>query len=231
MLDGQHRCVAMSEMPEEFFVPMKITFDLPEESFRAMDVGRKRTAADVLREHPRLVECARYLARLYLGRTNEVTPAYLSLFVDLVRDTHARLFAFCGTSCKMWSSAPVRAAAVISVMTGQDEDFVHLVYRSLVLSDFDTMTIAAQTLYKSHVTGALRATNANDAFVKSLKVFDPRQQHLKVIKVLDVSASIGSVRSFLADELNAQEKKKAPQTRVPSRSLAGEKFNAIRRAA
>lgn len=229
MLDGQHRCVAMSEMPEDFSVPMKITRGLPEAAFRAMDIGRKRTQAEVLHENPRLVEVARFLARLYLGRTNEVTPPYLMRFVRIIRSEHDSLMAFCGNACKMWSSAPVRAAAVISILSGQNEDFVHIVYRSLVASDFETMTTAAQTLYKAHVSGSLRATNAIDAFTKSMKVFDVRQQNLKVIKVLDSAAAVGLVREFLHELLGeAEEKKKAPQSRTPSRSIAGAKFIAVR---
>lgn len=231
MLDGQHRCVAMSEMPDGFGVRMNVTFDLPEAAFAAMDVGRKRTASDVLRESPRLVECARFFARIYLGRTNLVTPAYLVRFVDIIRAPHTGLLGFCAQNTKMWSSAPMRAAAVMSVITGQDEDFVHIVYRSLVTSEFDSMTQAAQTLYKAHVSGSLRATNANDTYAKALKVFDVRQQNLKVIKVLDTASVLASTRDVLQELLNDEQKKKAPQVRVPSRSVNGAKFSAVARAA
>lgn len=231
MLDGQHRCVAMAEMPEGFSVRMNVTFDLPEAAFSAMDVGRKRTASEVLRESQRLVECARFLARLYLGRSNLVTPAYLVQFVDVIRGTHDRLVAFCPASTKMWTSGPVRAAAVMSVLAGQDEDFIHIVYRSLATSDFDAMTQSAQTLYKAHVSGSLRATNSHDTYAKALKVFDVRQQTLKVIKVLDIPTVIGSAREFLQTLLDDDQKRKAPIVRAPSRSVQGLKFTAVSRAA
>ena len=183
MLDGQHRCVAMSEMPDDFSVPMKITYDLPESAFEAMDLGRKRTAAEVLRENAKLAECARFLARIYLARTNEVTPTYLRSFIEIAREPHDALMGYCAGSCKMWSSAPVRSAAVLSVMQGQDQDFVHVVYRSLVCSDFDSMTISAQTLYKSYVSGLLRATNAYDTFasVQRLGVLGRERRDTRLI--------------------------------------------------
>jgi hypothetical protein len=201
LVDGQHRLTALSEMPPNFTIEMLVVRGLHPDAKKVMDIGYKRTASDILGEDRKLVETARFLAAVYLGRVNAVTPQYMAPFVERIRDIHHDLIDFCPTSCKMWSSAPMRAAAVMTGMSGGDMDYTKLVYRALVAKDFTTMPGSAQSIFRAHMSGKVRASNATDAFVRGLKIFNPANANLTKIQIKDTGPALDAVRAVLRQEV------------------------------
>ena len=170
------------------------------------------------------------MAALYAGKTIGVSPAYLIPFIEYIRVRHDDLMAFCGQKVKMWSSAPVRSAALIAMDRGSDSDYVRNVYRALVKSDFNAMPSVAQALYKSYVAGSVNASASTDAFVRCLKVFDHRQANLKMVKMIDPAQAVAEFRELMVlriDGLVMPEppKKKAPPVKAPKGS-SGFNFSA-----
>lgn len=215
LLDGQHRLTALAEMPDGFSVQMMVTRGLPEEAFKAMDIGRKRSHADVLHEDRRLVEVARFLATIYTGRPNAITPQFLIPFIEWARSTHGALIDFCPTVAKVWGSAPVRAAAVVSIESGVDADYVKVVYRSMILADFAAMPPCAHVLYRSFQGGSVRASAGLDTFSRVLKIMRPENANLKQIKVIDPGVVASKVREFLISEIDGGPKKKGATQMAP----------------
>jgi hypothetical protein len=213
LVDGQHRLTAISEMPPNFAIDMLVCRQVDARAIKVMDIGRKRSAADILGEDRKVVECARFLATVYLGKANAVTPQYLVPFVERIKAAHDDLIQFCPTSCKMWSSAPVRGAAVMVSLAGGDVDYTKLVYRAMVAQDFATMPRSAQAVFRSHINGKVRAAHALDAFVRALKIFNPANADLTKVQVKDTSPALEMVRSVLRREVFGKEsmpKKPAP---------------------
>lgn len=210
LIDGQHRLSAIALMPDGFSFPMLVTWGLDRDKvFPVVDCTQaKRSISDVLSVDRTVGETANFLARLYKGGVAGITPAYVAPFVEFVHLEIADLMSFCGSTARTWSSAPVRAAAVIRMKYG-DADYTKLVYRSLVTSDFDTMPRAAQSLFKAHMTGTVRAGAANDIFSRCLKVFDPKNAHLAKIQINDVSEVTAQTRSLLDEAIFKPFKKKA----------------------
>lgn len=204
LIDGQHRLAAVSKMPEGFVWPLLVTWGLDRESvFPVVDYTQsKRSTSDVLQVGRGVGETASFLARMYLGR-NAVTAVYAQPFVDFIQPEISDLLAYCSASVRTWSSAPVRAAAVLSMKAG-DRDFVMLVYRSLVTRDFETMPRSAQVLFRSYLTGVVRASAALDIFARCLKVFDASNAELKQIKVMDVSLVVEQTRALLRNDIYGQ---------------------------
>lgn len=204
LIDGQHRLAAVSKMPEGFVWPLLVTWGLDRESvFPVVDYTQsKRSTSDVLQVGRGVGETASFLARMYSGR-NAVTAVYVQPFVDFIQPEISDLLAYCSASVRTWSSAPVRAAAVLSMKAG-DRDFVMLVYRSLVTRDFETMPRSAQVLFRSYLTGVVRASAALDIFARCLKVFDASNAELKQIKVMDVSLVVEQTRALLRNDIYGQ---------------------------
>lgn len=232
LVDGQHRLTALSEMPPNFTAEMLVCRGVPPAAKKVMDIGYKRTASDILGEGREIVETARFLAMILLGKKNGATPAYLVPIVERIRRPHDDLMEFCPTKCRMWSSAPIRAAAVIVGMAGGDIDFAKLVYRAMVTKDFSTMPTSAQAMFRSHISGKVRAAQSLDAFVRALKIFDPANASLSKIQVKDVSPAVERVRALLRHEIHgaaasgngsAKPTTKAPSSRRanPNYALAG----------
>lgn len=229
VIDGEHRLTALAEMPDGFYIDIWVARDVPAEAQKVMDIGFKRSQAVVLNEDRRVVEAARFLAVLFAGRANMVTPQYLIPFVDRIREAHADLTDFCPSACKMWSSAPVRAAAVITDMSGGDMDHVKLVYRAMITKDFNTMPPIAQAVFRAHINGTVRAHRGTDTFVRALRIFNPKNARHSKVQIRDASPALDSVRAMLRIEVLsdiptgefARQKGAGKRTRPPHYALAG----------
>lgn len=209
LLDGQHRLAAISLLGDNFSFPMLVTRGLDREtSFAVMDaVQAKRTTSDVLGVDRGLGECANFLAKLYAARSVGITPVYVAPFANWIARDHADLMSFCGSSCRTWSSAPVRAAAVVAIKSGGDSDYIKLIYRSLVMADFDSMPTVVKALFRSHMSGKVRAAAAYDIFCRCLKVFDPKHAKNQKVQINDPSAVVASVREMLDAEIFGSKKR------------------------
>lgn len=209
LIDGQHRLTAISLLPDGVTFPMLVSHGLRRDAaFPVVDATQaKRTTSDVLGIDPGAGQCANFFAKLYLGRGNGLTPTFIQPFADFVAAPIYELTSFCGTCAKTWSSAPVRAAAIITMKTG-DADYTKLVYRAMVTAEFTDMPPVAQSLFRSHMSGKVRAAAAYDIFARCLKVFDAKNSRLSKVQVMDQQRVIASVRDYLEEQIFG--KKKAP---------------------
>lgn len=210
LLDGQHRLTAISELREGLF-PMLVTWGVTENAFQVMDIGVKRTPADALRiADRRIVEVARMIATICMSTRSSVTPMMLLPIIERIQNAHDSLVSFCPTCAKTWSSSPIRLAAVTSMLSGINQDYVKTVYRSLVLSEFDSMPPVAQALYRSQVSGRVRASDSNDMLARCLDVFNPKKASNTKIQLKDNLDAVARIKTMFGDliEQGRQEPKK-----------------------
>lgn len=225
LLDGQHRLHAIALMPDGWSCNMLVTRGLPRgTSFKVIDaVQAKRNTSDVLGTDRSVGECANFFAKMMLNRNGAVTPAYAESFAIWLTPYYDDLTSFSNRKCKTWSSAPVRCAAFIALCVGHDADYVKLVYRALVSADFSSMPPVAQALYRSHMSGKVRAAAAYDIFCRCIKVFDPKNSKLAKVQINDQSAVIQSVRDLLDVEVFGN-KKRAAQPAPARKSVSGSNY-------
>lgn len=219
LMDGQHRLTAISELSDGSF-PMLVTWGIPREAFKVMDIGLKRSAADALREDRRLVEAARLIAAIGFNKRGSITPTQLIPIINRIRPHHDALTLFCGSRSKVWSSAPIRAAAVVSIIRGADADYVKSMYRALVLYEATAMTTVVGALAKSISNGSVRATDFYDLFSRCLVAFDPRNAALSKIQIKDHAKYIALVRAIFRIELTQNEDHPPPDD--PNKKAASE---------
>jgi hypothetical protein len=214
LLDGQHRLTAISELRDGVF-PMLVAWGVPNDAFKVMDIGIKRSAADSLKEDRRLVEVARLIAVICDTKRTTVTPTQLLPIIDRIQHTHESLVAFAPRSIRTWSAASVRTAAVVSVLTRVDFDYVKTIYRSLVMCDYAAMPSVGHALVKAVNNGGARASDVLDMVARCMVVFDPKNAQLTKIQIKDNSKAVGIIRARFADitflpEESYLDKKKAP---------------------
>lgn len=211
LLDGQHRlhAIALIDNPAAVF-PMLVSRGMPRETFKVIDTGGSmRTVSDVLRIQPQTGIVANFFAQLMLTRQKaRPTPIQVQPYVELVADSMDRLMAFCPTAAKTWSAAAVKAAVIVSMKRGYG-DYALMVYRSLVLAKFDDMPPIAQSLYRAHMAGSVRAAGGRDMFVRCLKVFEPSNARLSRVQIREGSPELEDVRKQVAMWMGAAPKKKA----------------------
>jgi hypothetical protein len=224
--DGQHRLLAIAALPDTYSFPMLVTTGLDhEQAFPVIDiVNAGRSIADVMAMDKRVAEVGTFFCRIACGAS--FTPTQAAPYIGLVAATTDELIAFCGGSVKTWSSAPVKAAAVYSLMTGVDSDYVKLMYRSLVHADFVSMPPVITALFRSHLGGRVRAGDSYDIFVRCVRAFNPKSaQHTK-IQVKDQAAAIASVRAWL----DAQMTKKNAPTKAGAKEVKARANSILRMA-
>ncbi len=207
LLDGQHRLTAISELPETFAVDMMVTRGLSTAAFEAIDLGLKRTHADVLRRPAGLAAVARFLAVLNDQRHSAITPQSLIPYVEGIERYYDALIGFCPKNTKTWSSAAVRAAAILQIMSGSDKDYVSITYYALNHAEFDSMSHVAQALFRQQVKGLIRP-HGMDMFCRAFKAFDNRNQNLNTIQISDTSTLVTKARETVLSKVLGQ--KKAP---------------------
>lgn len=200
LLDGQHRLTAISEMPASFSIPVLVTRGLPVEASKGMDQGLKRTHGDVLVIPQGQAAVARYLATIYETTRTGITSQFLIPFVEGIRRPYNDLIGFCSASSKSWSSAGVRAAAILNLLAKGDPDYIKVTYYALNHAEFDSMSPAAQTLYRQQVSGAA-TLKTYDMFCRAMKVFDVRQSNLTKLQITDPSATIGLARDLITSRV------------------------------
>jgi hypothetical protein len=207
LVDGQHRLTAIAELPDGFCFPMLVTRGLScAQVFRVIDGGYKRAVADMIGRDRRKVEVARLI--FDICSTTPSTPTALLPVCERIPPWHADLIGFCSATVRTWSSAPVRTAAVLSMMDNGDADYVRLVYRALVMNDLPDMPRSAQALVTAFLRGQIKAQNPYDLFCRLLRVFDPTKESLTKIQVHDQSAMIAHAREFAAVAIFGEPPKK-----------------------
>lgn len=213
LLDGQHRLSAIAEMPDDFTIPIMVTRGMPPESNKGIDQGLKRTHADVLAIEPGHAAVARYMATLVDTSRGGITSQYLIPYVRGTRAAYSELIGFCPRSAKAWSSACVRSAAILCLMSGGDADYIKVTYYALVHAEFDSMSPAAQTLFRQQVSGAAN-TKTYDMFCRAMKVFDAKKSQLDKIQISDPSSIISYARDLVTSKVLGKKllasTKKAP---------------------
>lgn len=213
LVDGFHRLTALSEMSDGFSVEILVCRDVNPDAVKVTDIGFKRTAADIIGANRKVVEVSRFLATIYLARANAISPTYLVPFVNRLTAPHDELMDFCPSACKMWSSAPMRAAVCMVALGNGDMDYAKLVYRAMVMQDFTTMPRAAQAVFRAHLNGTVRAAQSVDAFIRGLRIFNPANAENTKVQIRDSSPALDLVRGVLTREVFGLQRLVVPASR------------------
>jgi hypothetical protein len=207
LLDGQHRLTAISEMPETFSLQMMVTRGLPHDAFQAIDIGLKRSHADILNIPTGLAAVARFMATIHDTSRNSITPQRLIPFVEGAQRKYDTLVGFDPTVTKTWSCAAIRTAAILQMLRGSGDDYVCMTYYSLNHLDFDAMPPAGRTLFRQQTRGAVNS-HGMDMFCRAFKVFDSKNSSLNKIQITDPSTIISASREIIQERVLGM--KKAP---------------------
>lgn len=221
LLDGQHRLTFISQLPEGARVPINVTIDLDENVFGAIDQGFRRTASDVLGVSSGLASVGRFFAKITnAGQSHGLSVQYSAPFVEWVTPEYEELLTFCPGNAKIWSSAPMRAAAVYQMKRGCDADYIKVSYHSLVVSDIDSMPHAARVLMQQHMSGKIVSARTNDLFCRALRAFDSdRPNKLKNIVIRDQASMIDEVRSYVLSQMKKSPAKAGETVAKPVANL------------
>lgn len=225
LLDGQHRLTFISQLPEGTVVQMNVTTDCENDLFGAIDQGVRRTLSDVSGCSADLVAVGRMFARIHNQSTTAgLTPQYVMPFIRWAEPEFVELISFNPAHCKVWSSAAVRAAAIMQMKRGHDGDFVKVSYDALVRSDIDAMPHGARALMQQRMSGKIVSSRTLDLFCRALRAFDStRTGKIRSILVTDQAGTLSAVRDELAFLAKKGPTEAGPTVAKPARNSSGTK--------
>lgn len=197
LIDGQHRlkAIALSNIG----VWMYVFSGVPDEAFKVIDIGVKRTMADSTDLPKKTAEVSRFLGVIRFGGC--VSTSQVRELADAgISEIHGRLIDYCNTSKSICSSAPVRAAACLLVMDGYDEQVVFNAYRGMVHQHYEQLPSSCNAFLKQVNDGKLSASKHHDLLARALKALNPNNFQLSKIQVseADCSASATYARSLIS---------------------------------
>lgn len=206
LIDGQHRLLAV--IKANMAIPMMVTHGLNRiTAFPAIDGGFvPRNDSDRIGVDKRIVEVAKFIA-LYVfswgcnkNGPRKFTHTQLKQICDVISDHHDELMRCCPTMAKFLSNSSVRAAAISSVLIGQDRDYVFQLYRDLVLSNIDNLPPCGKSIIKQVMTGNITSTKSSrnlEFFAKMMYVFDKKNEDISRVSIRNPSEFVDNVREKL----------------------------------
>ena len=202
LIDGQHRLLAIRKTG--IAANVMISRDVDPAAYLATDCGLSRTISDRTNIDKRIAEPLRFLAS-FITTSKPTAQEVLVVYDTGVGSIISRLVDYCGTARKVVSSAPIKCAAAIAIMNGENEAYVFSQYRALVLSDFDVMSQPAKLLYRQKDAGLINHSKQRELFAKALKVFDYSRKDLAKLSANEneVLAAVELARATLRNRLEA----------------------------
>lgn len=202
LLDGQHRLTFISELPDKTVVPMNVSADLEEDTFDSIDQGFKRTTSDLYGVTGGLVAVARFMIKIAVPERTGITPQLTKPFIDWVTPEYEMLITFCHGTARTWSSAPVRAAAVLNMKLGHDKDYVRLAYDSLIHANISSMAAPVRVLAQQYMSGKIVSVRGFDLFCRAQRAFNSKDSGINTkIIVKDMPGQIAMNREFILRDM------------------------------
>jgi len=170
LLDGQHRLLAIiqADKPVDMFVVK--TED--SEVYKVLDQGAKRSTGDIFNVNSNIAGTVNYCCRLMMNRYSSLSPQQVEPVLHSTLGYLAEeLYEFCPISRKGFSSSPMKAAAVTSVMLGNDKRRVFNIYKNLVNANVDLLPPVGNGFIAQVLSGNIDFSSANGGRVLYARAF------------------------------------------------------------
>jgi len=201
--DAHHRLLACVQ--SGVTIESVVVFGLSEDAYQVMDTGLKRRYADLLSEDNRVAEVLRLGCQFALGTSKPTVAQMLPVISGGLGDACKTLVEYCGSSRKYISSAPIKLAACVSIMFGEDSNYVLGQYRALCLQDFDSMSDASKSLERQVTSAKVRASDTMDTLARGFRVFNKCKMFLSKIQISqeDMELSVKVVKTTLLNSIKS----------------------------
>ena len=183
LCDGQHRLAAVVE--SGVTCRMAVFRNVPDDAFRVLDQGAKRSFEDLSGLDKRIVAPLSYAASLVFANQASFED-FEAILKTPTADAAFDLISYCGTTARTFSAAAVKLAAAMTAQVSKSHhDHAFETYRALVLQDFDAMPRVAHSLVRQIMQGSVSSTGrgkADELFARAMIVFDPERASISRVQ-------------------------------------------------
>jgi hypothetical protein len=206
LLDAHHRLNACVKSGISF--DSVVVFGLRPDAYQVIDVGMKRTAGDLLNQPKDIADTLR-LGTQYAVSNSKPTADQIVPFMEAgLLDAAETLNEFHRSRAKYFASAPIKLAACISVMNGEDPGYVMDQYKALCTLDFDSMSESAKALCRQVQSNKASANDSRETLARGLRVFKKSKRNITKIQISegDTNDAVHLVKMVLLNEVAKAEK-------------------------
>lgn len=205
LIDGQHRLMAVIESGLSF-VEMSVIADADTKHFDTIDIGVKRSNADIFREDMHVMMPINFVASLTIGKSatpHQIQPIYSKLHSqvrELVNSAPRTVKKFC--------SPVIRAAAIAAILKGEDKAYVFDIYKNMCEYNIDQLPKVAQLFVRQltidSVVGNSKKIHGKDTYdllARAWTVFQKDNANLQKLSVKKAADKVGEVREVFRSAL------------------------------
>lgn len=194
LVDGQHRlqAVVASGKPVDMFV----TEGLAETARLAVDTHSKRSFADIFNVDKDVLAPIVELARLRFSKAPR--PEQVQLMSDrFLGESEQLLNAVKAHARRLIGSAPVKAAAILRISTGESRDYVYDLYNNMAQVKTEALPPVARSFLRQIVEGTIGKRAG--WIVKAHIVFARENAEIQKVQVKKMDMRVAELREQLVE--------------------------------
>lgn len=207
LLDGQYRLRAIIEsgLP---FVKMTVAEGAESSTFDTIDIGVKRSNADIFREDQSVMTPINFVGRVIFSGTptpREMRPLHAKLH-RMVR----KLNECVKRPQRGLTASAVKAGALAAILGGEDEEYVHTLYRNMSEFKVEKLPRVAQ-LFMRQITVEGQTSKVAGAqhwqlLARAWIAFRKENADYERLSVKDIGSRVAEIRSIFKKALGYEEK-------------------------
>lgn len=175
LIDGQHRLEAI--LMSGVTLQMLVARGFPRKAFDVIDRGKRRNDRDLLGGSEKHTQVVSFITREVFqnGKYTENTADQLRLVEGVIGDLVDELLSYAPSSTKIFSSVPVKAAAVARMLQGKDKEYIKELYKGLTCNNTNGNPIG-QAFIGHKAANHLNTNDWPTNYAMAFKVFDPKNK-------------------------------------------------------
>lgn len=213
VLDGQHRlqaCVLSGKS-----LPMMVAREAPRATFDVIDIGARRSLADILRLPPLQAAALGYVCRLVW--TNEkMSPQMAERIWPFIEKPITALTNEVSKNRRFVTTGAVMSAAAIRLAGGEPPQYVLSLWRALVMMNMDDLPPVAQAFVRRVLDSKANtrtAANAHQQFANAWIMFNSDNEDKDRFRadsenaIIEARGTMYAVMGIAIPELNTVNKR------------------------
>lgn len=200
LIDGQHRLMALIEsgLPE---IKMSVVKDADTASFDTIDIGVKRTNADIFREDVAVMLPITLITKTIYGQ--RLTPRLVKPIYEKLHQPMREIVDLFPRTTRRWTASPIRVAALAAILSGESKKFVFGTYKAMVEVDAKNLTPASSSFVKQMMSDVRRVDGSatNDLLARAFTVFQQKNAGMTKIMVKNASDRVARIREIYKQHL------------------------------
>lgn len=198
LIDGQHRLMAVIQSGLSA-VKMAVVTDAETTTFDTIDIGAKRSHADIFREDVHVMNPIVLITKIIYGQ--RLTPKIIKPIYEKLHKSMREVVDVIPRHTRRWTAAPIRVAAHAAILNGETKTYVFGLYKAMAEFDAKKLPPVAASFVKQMMLGKTHGTKrvgsiTYELLARSYTVFQAENADLDRVMIKKASVRVDEVRDI-----------------------------------